>query len=158
MPDWRIALRGGLIYAGGDSIATLMTGEFLIQRALGIFLIGGTLYALEIPAYFRWIERRFGNSGRWNPLKKAVLAQAFFNPIWIARHLAFIKLFSSRWLEIDWQLLSLGLDSFLHIAPLGLLMNYVIQNRVPLNWRFLASASYSALMAVYLALSEVLFG
>ena len=157
MVDWRTALRGGLIYTSGDSIATLITGEFQIQRALGLFLVGSTLYAIEIPAYFRWIDRYFSVEVKWSSLKKAVLAQAFFNPIWIARHLAFIKLFSSHWQEINWRLLSLGLDSFLHIVPIGLLMNYVIQNRIPLKWRFLASASYSALMAIYFALSEVLF-
>ncbi len=158
MRNWRTALRGGLIYAGGDSIASALTGDFLLQRALGIFLIGSTLYAVEIPAYFRWLDKSFSQAGRWQPIKKAVLAQAFFNPIWIARHLAFVKLFSNRWREIDWRLLNLGTDSFLHILPIGLLMNYIIQNRVPLNRRFLASAAYSASMAVYFALSEVLFG
>lgn len=158
MPDWRTALRGGLIYASGDSIATLITGEFQLQRALGILIIGSTLYAAEIPAYFLWLDRTTGNTDRWSPLKRAVMAQAFFNPLWIARHLMFIRLFSSRWTEIDTQLLCIGLDSFLHIVPVGLPINYVIQNRIPLNWRFLASAFYSALMAIYFALSEVWFG
>ncbi len=158
LPDWRTALRGGLIYASGDTIATLISGEFLLWRAFGILFIGATLYATEIPSYFRWIDSRFGQPGRWNPLKKAVLAQAFFNPLWIARHLLFIRLFSGRWSELDWQLLGIGLDSFLHIVPVGLFMNYLIQNRVSLTWRFLASAFYSALMAIYFALSEVWFG
>lgn len=156
-PDWRTALRGGLIYASGDSIASLITGEFLAWRALGILIVGATLYATEISAYFRWIDKHFDNAGRWNPFKRAVLALAFFNPLWIARHLLFIRFFSDRWSEIDWQVLSIGMDSFLHIMPIGLLMNYLIQNRVPLNWRFLASALYSALMAIYFALSEVWF-
>ena len=156
--SWRNALRGGLVYATGDSIATLIGGEFLLPRALGVLVLGGTLYASEIPAYFRWIESRFSRSGRGNKIKRALLAQAFFNPLWIARHLAFIKLFSGRGSEIDWHLLAIGVDSFLHIVPIGLLMNYTIQNRVPLSWRFLASASYSAVMAIYFALSEVWFG
>jgi len=135
----------------------IVRNEFQLDRALGILIIGATLYATEIPTYFGWIDRRFAKDDRWNPLKKAVLAQAFFNPLWIARHLLFIRLFSGRWNEIDWQLLRIGLDSFLLILPIGLLMNYLIQNRVPLTWRFLASALYSALMAIYFALSEVLF-
>lgn len=158
MPDWRHAIRGGLIYASGDTIATLISGEFLIGRALGILVIGATLYAAEIPAYFRWLDKLYGRRGRWNRLKKALLAQAFFNPLWIARHLLFIRLFSARWSEIDLGLLSIGLDSFLHIVPVGLLMNYLIQNAVPLNWRFLASAAYSGLTAIYFSLSEVWFG
>lgn len=158
LPDWRTALRGGLIYAAGDTIATLIVGEFSPPRALGLLLVGATVYATEIPSYFRWIHSRFGLPGRWNSLKRALLAQAFFNPLWIARHLLFIRLFSARWSELNWQLLSIGLDSFLHIVPVGLLMNYLIQNRVPLTWRFLASAAYSALMAIYFALSEVWFG
>lgn len=155
---WQNAVRGGLIYATGDSIATLIGGEWLLPRALGIMLLGATLYATEIPAYFRWLETRFGGRRRGNAVSKALLAQAFFNPLWIARHLAFIRLFSGRWTEIDWHLLVIGLDSFLHIVPIGLLMNYLIQNGVPLRWRFLASALYSALTAIYFALSEVWFG
>lgn len=158
MINWNTALRGGLIYASGDSIATLITGDFLAQRALGVFTLGASLYAAEISAYFGWLDRRFGGPGLGNALKKAALAQAFFNPVWIARHLAFLKLCSARWADIDWRLLSLGMESFLHILPIGLLVNFLIQNSVPLHWRFLASASYSALTAVYLALSEVLFG
>ena len=147
-----------MIYASGDTIATSISGEIHLLRALGILLVGATLYATEIPSYFRWIDSRFHKRERWNRLKRAVLAQVFFNPLWIARHLLFIRLFSGRWNEIDWHLLNVGLESFLHIVPIGLLMNYLIQNRVPLNWRFLASASYSALMAIYFAMSEVWFG
>lgn len=156
--NWRNALRGGLVYATGDSIATLIGGEWLLPRALGVLILGGTLYATEIPAYFHWIENLVSRSVRYRAIKKALLAQAFFNPLWIARHLAFIRLFSGRWAEIDWHLLAIGLDSFLHIVPVGLLMNYLIQNRVPLHWRFLASALYSGLTAIYFALSEVWFG
>jgi hypothetical protein len=40
----------------------------------------------------------------------------------------------------------------------ALLANFAIQNRLPLRLRFVASALYSALMAVYYAASETLFG
>lgn len=153
MTDWRTALRGGLIYCGGDSAATLIAGEFLYGRALGLFLTGSLLYAWEIGAYFAWIERRAEQ-----PWLRALLAQAWFNPLWIARHLLLIRVFSGRWQAIDWDLLQIAWSSFWHIVPIGLLMNYLIQNRIALKWRFLASATYSALMAIYLALSEVWFG
>lgn len=158
MLDRRNALRGGLIYAGGDTIATWIGGEFMLGRAVGMLCVGALLYASEIPAYFAWLEQRFGQAGPWRGLKKAVMAQAFFNPLWIARHLLFIRLFSGRYGDIDFSLLRIGLESFLHIVPVGLCMNFLIQNAVPLTWRFLASASYSALMAIYFALSEVWFG
>jgi hypothetical protein len=38
-----------------------------------------------------------------------------------------------------------------------LVANYVIQNKISLQWRFLASAIFSGLMAVYYALSELFF-
>ncbi|MGR8979300.1 MAG: hypothetical protein ACU84H_04300 [Gammaproteobacteria bacterium] len=50
------------------------------------------------------------------------------------------------------------LDSFLYALPVALLINYVIQNAIRLTGRFLASAVFSSGMAVYYALSEVLFG
>ena len=156
--SWRNALRGGMVYATGDSLAALVLDQFDWLRMLGMLALGSTLYAIEIPAYFYWIERRYGNAGFTASAIKALLAQAFFNPLWIARHLVFIKVFSGCWREIDWRLLVIATNSFVHMLPIGLLMNYLIQNRVALNWRFFASALYSALTTLYFALGEVLFG
>lgn len=164
MPDkprlltWTNLLRGGLVYGSGDSAAACLLDQFQWPRLLGMVLLGATLYAVEIPAYFRWLERRFGRRGLAGALKKALMAQAFFNPLWIARHLAFIKLVSGNGADIGWHLLATATSSFAHMLPVGLLMNFLIQNRVPLNWRFFASASYSALTTLYFALGEVLFG
>ena len=41
--------------------------------------------------------------------------------------------------------------------PVSLIANYLIQNKVRLDWRFISSALFSALMAVYYALSETIF-
>lgn len=151
--QWRDARQGLLIYATGDAIAAWVTGEFQWTRLLGMMLVGGTVYALEIPNYFRWIARRAGGCG-WC---RSVLALLYFNPLWIARHLLFIRLFSGQWDAIGWELLRLGAWSFAANIPVSFIANYLIQNRVPPPWRFVGSAVFSALMAVYYALSGVLF-
>ena len=68
------------------------------------------------------------------------------------------RLFSGRPEAIDASLLTIGLTSFALNLPVALTANYLIQNRLPLRWRLTGSASFSALMAVYYALSEVWFG
>ena len=136
----------------------MLTDEFQFFRLIGMMFLGGTLYAIEIPWYFAWIERRFEKQGMASGIKRTLMAQAFFNPLWIARHLAFIKCFSGQFATIQWNLIGIGLDSFVHIAPYALLVNYAIQNFLPLSWRFLASAVFSTLTAIYYALSEVFFG
>lgn len=152
------AIQGGLIYATGDTLASVLTEQFQIQRMLGIFLVGASIYALEINSYFAWLDRRFEAQQSYAALKRGLMAQAYFNPLWIARHLAIILVLSGHWQALDWSVLALGLKSFMHALPFALLMNYLIQNTVPLRWRFPASALMSASMAVYYALSEVLFG
>ena len=154
----RNSLHGAIIYGLGDSCAALLADEFQFSRLIGMMFLGGTLYAIEIPWYFAWIERRFEKQGMVSGIKRALMAQAFFNPLWIARHLAFIKCFSGQFATIQWNLIGIGLDSFVHIAPYALLVNYVIQNFLPYSWRFLASAVFSTLTAIYYALSEVMFG
>ena len=149
-------IRGILIYSAGDTIAALMLGEFLLSRLVGIALISATIYAVEIPNYFRWIDYKT-RDGQFLSLKRTGLALLYFNPLWIARHLLFIKLFSFYWSEVNWGLLKIGLYSYLVNIPLSFLANYFIQNKVPLKWRFTASAIFSAFMAVYYALSAVLF-
>jgi len=49
-------LRGAIIYSSGDLIASLLLGEFSMYRLVGMIVLGATLYALEIPNYFAWIE------------------------------------------------------------------------------------------------------
>lgn len=152
-------LRGVLIYSAGDTAASLILSEFSLWRLLGMMAIGGTIYAFEIPNYFRWIDSRAaGQSGFRSSLHRTGLALAYFNPVWIARHLLFIAVVSGRWDQIDWNLLRLGLLSFSVNIPFTAGANYLIQNKLPLGWRFFASAVFSSLMAVYYALSRMLFG
>ena len=90
-------LRGAIIYSAGDTIASLLLGEFVWSRLLGMVFIGATVYAFEIPNYFHWIDKKTVNqSGISKTLRKTALAILYFNPIWIARHLFFIKLFSGH--------------------------------------------------------------
>ena len=151
-------LRGLLVYSTGDTAASLLLSEFSITRVAGMMAVGGFLYALEIPAYFRFIERRTASvHGVRGALCRTGLAMLYFNPLWIARHLLFIQVFSGNWDGVGWSLLRTGLYSFSVNVPIAFAANYLIQNRIPLGWRFLSSAVFSSLMAVYYALSQVLF-
>lgn len=121
-------------------------------------IVGATLYAIEIPNYFKWIDKRTSKlTGLQLTLTKTTLAIAYFNPLWIYRHLLFIKLFSGNFDEIQTDLIGVALLSFLVNIPISFIANYLIQNKVILQWRFLASATFSALMAIYYALSETIF-
>ena len=149
-------LRGLIIYAAGDTAAALLLHQFAWSRLAGMALVGGTLYALEVPAYFRWIDRRVPPAPHpRRRLARAALSLLYFNPLWIARHLLFIKLFSGLLPEVSWALLPVASRSFLLNIPISFVANYLIQNYVPARWRFVASALFSGLMAVYYALSAV---
>ncbi len=151
-------IRGAIIYSAGDTMAALLLNEFSWYRLMGMIFIGATLYAFEIPNYFNWIERKTKDfSNHKLTLAKTSLAIAYFNPIWIFRHLLFIKLFTGNLGQIDVSLLQIACWSFLVNIPISFIANYFIQNKVHLNWRFLASAIFSAVMAIYYALSETIF-
>ena len=147
-----------MIYSIGDTIAALLLNEFSIYRLLGMMLVGAIVYSFEIPNYFSWIDKV---TKSYDVMKKTLaktgLAIIYFNPIWIFRHLAFIKLFSGGYEQIDRGLLLIAFYSFLANIPISLIANYLIQNKVKLDWRFIASALFSALMAIYYALSETIF-
>ncbi len=151
-------LKGLLVYGIGDSIAAIILGEFQFYRLLGIVLIGATVYAFEIPNYFNWIESKTVSlSGFKKSFYKTMLALLYFNPLWIFRHLIFIKLFSNDLNFSFKNILIISLYSFLVNIPISIFGNFIIQNKIKLNQRFLASAIFSALMAIYYALSETLF-
>ena len=117
-----------------------------------MIILGGSLYALEIPNYFKWIDKKASTT-----FKRTLLAIAYFNPLWIARHLFFLNLFSSGTESIGIYLFELGFYSFLTNIPISFLANHVIQNKISLQYRFTASAIFSSLMAIYYALAETLF-
>jgi hypothetical protein len=156
--NWKTSLTGALIYLSGDSIAALITGQFSLFRALGILLVGASFYAIEIQTYFAWIEKKMKNlPDRNRKVYKTFLALLYFNPLWIARHMVFIALFSGKLPDMDTQVLWLALTGFVYNIPVSVLANYLIQNVVSLHWRFPASASFSGLMAIYYSLIPVLF-
>ena len=151
-------LKGAVIYSAGDTIAALLLNEFSIYRLAGMIFLGATIYAFEIPNYFAWIDKKtISYNGIKKTLAKTGLAIAYFNPLWIARHLFFIKLFSGNYDQINSTLLLIAFWSFLANIPVSFMANYLIQNNAKLDWRFLASAIFSAIMAIYYALSETIF-
>jgi len=151
-------LKGLLVYSIGDSIAAILLGEFQLTRILGVILIGATLYAFEIPNYFNWIESKTKTKvGRNKSLQKTVLALLYFNPLWIFRHLLFLKIFSFEFGFSMTNLFIVSFYSFLVNIPISIFANFIIQNKIKLKNRFLASAIFSALMAIYYALSETIF-
>ena len=156
-------IKGGLIYSAGDTIAVLITNgadfsDLNWIRILGILLIGATIYTLEIPNYFKWIDRKVPTSGtQKNAFLRASMAMLYFNPIWIARHILFIQILSGAFESIGWGLFYTGLISFVVNIPVSLIANYLIQNKVSLKHRFLASAIFSGIMAIYYSLSEAWF-
>lgn len=123
-----------------------------------MMFVGATFYAFEIPNYFDWIVKKTEHlKGLKATLTKTGLAIMYFNPLWIARHLLFIKLFSGEMEAIGWNLMQIALWSFVVNIPISFIANYIIQNRFKLKWRFLGSAIFSAIMAIYYALSETIF-
>jgi hypothetical protein len=143
---------GLVIYAAGDSAAALLRNQYSVGRMLGVMLAGALVYSLEVPRWFRWIDRRTANlSGVVRAVSRTGLALLYFNPLWIARHLLLLHAFSQEWDAIAWSLLRTGALSWLVNVPLALLGNFVVQTLVPLRYRFFGSALFSALMAVYYA-------
>ncbi len=156
---WRNVKNGVLIYSLGDTIATLITGEFSITRILGMAFLGATVYALEIPNWFlnidRWTEKT--KAGLKRNILRVGYSLLYFNPLWIARHMFFIALFSGEWEKISWGLLTAGGLSFLMNVPLSIVGNYVIQNKISFQWRYVASSIFSSFMAISYAMGAVWF-
>ncbi len=153
------SLSGLFIYTAGDTLAAYLLDEFSISRLLGMAILSSTLYSLEIPAYFKWIDTKYPNTQQFfsDKLKRAALVVIFFNPLWIARHLSFIYLFTGNWQAINLSLLNISLLSFLINMPLSFCCNYLMQNHLALKWRYSVSSLYAAILTVYYAMSEQLF-
>jgi hypothetical protein len=159
-------LAGLFIYTIGDTVAALLLGEYSILRVLGISFVGVFIYRVEILFYFEWLKNHYPSSfsspwygkNSFISWKKTLLAVLYFNPLWIARHLVFIKLFSGQFQQINTELLVISFWAFAANLPFSLPANFFIQNKFSIKWRFAGSAVFSAIMTIYYALSEVIFG
>jgi len=164
-------ITGMLIYGVGDTIAALLSGEFVLLRLIGMSFVGALIYGAEIPYYFRWVDKRTQNhkaqeknlkssEGKhknllvlrqpWKrSLHRTLLAMLYFNPLWVMRHLVFITLFSGAIDSVSLSLFHVALHSFLIAIPITATANLFIQNIIPLTYRFMASAFFSCSMAIY---------
>ena len=160
-----------LIYGVGDTIAALLSGEFVLLRLIGMSLVGALIYGAEIPHYFRWVDEKTqdhkaqekhlkSSEGKrenlpvlrqyWKrSLHRTLLAMLYFNPLWVTRHLVFIAFFSGVVDSISLSLFYVALHSFLIAIPITATTNLFIQNIIPLTYRFMASAFFSCSMAIY---------
>ncbi len=156
----RDVVAGLLIFGIGDSIAALIAGQQSAGRLVGVSLTGALLYGLEVPHYFRWIARRTANDLRVRAaLLRTVLAIAYFNPLWIARHLALLAVWQGRWVvDPPWMLLETSARIFATALPVTLIANLLIQNVVPLRYRFIASSLFSCAMAIFYPIAEAWLG
>jgi hypothetical protein len=86
-----------------------------------------------------------------NWLGRTLGAILYFNPLWIIRHMLFIRLGSNPSSLLTagaWRDCAIvGAKSFLLNLPISFTGNYIIQMRMPLRWRFLASSIMSAILA-----------
>lgn len=173
---------GFFVYAIGDFLAQLILNNFSLTRSIGLGIIGASIYAIEIPIWFRFIENvriklknkkkrkniflKIDNNldYKFSPISKMLLATLYFNPLWVARHMFFIKLFSFIENGGSFNIL----DTFLEIIPLAnisftstiiivFIGNYIIHNKIALKYRFIGNAIFSSLLAMYYAISIVLF-
>lgn len=151
---------GGIVFMIGDSIASLLTHDFSVIRALCVSLLGGILYAFEIKLFFNWIDsfiKRFKKQKVKKRFIKATIVLLYFNPLWIARHLCLLLIFSGKFSQINVSLLKVSLLSFVINIPISILANYYIQNKILMKDRFVASALFSGLMAIYYSMSSLWF-
>lgn len=156
----RNRIAGFIIYPLGDLIAQIILGEVHVLRVFTMALAGGLIYAFEIPLWFGWINRTFNH---WFP--RTLAAIVYFNPLWIMRHILLIRasinpnvltsgsLFIAV-LQTSWNS---ALTSFTGAILISFVGNYIIQNMIRLERRFIASSIFSGLMAIYYAISESFF-
>jgi hypothetical protein len=170
-----ITLLGGLVYRFEIPRWFLTLDNWslppeLLQRANlkgpAIFSLKGM--ALHLVKPFITMEandtKRPIMPGHLNWLGRTIGGMAYFNPLWIARHIFFIYLathhfqFETNPVSVVGDCLKVGCQSFITNLPLSLLGNYVIQEKLPSDLRFAGSATLSAVMASLYAIEYWFFG
>lgn len=171
---------GWCLYPLGDLIGQLLLGKFNLHRLLAMVLMGGLIYSHEIPFWFKWLDgikckRSQSSSAKLllresedgelslNWLGRTLGAVLYFNPLWIARHVALINLATNDFhltlpLEVALiEFLKIGVKSFVFNLPISMTGNFIIQQKLPLKYRFAGSATLSGILSVAYGVEYFLF-
>ncbi|MEB3286248.1 MAG: hypothetical protein VKJ04_01970 [Vampirovibrionales bacterium] len=175
-----------ILYSAADFVAQLIVGEFYPWRLVVLSLVGISVYRVEIPRWFSWIENfrldeaalskrpwlggvmahcpnsdeRLPHSGsyRLKPIFKGICSTLYFNPLWIARHMLVLEL-ATHPAKIKLGLaalmaycLLLGAKAFVINAPLSVCLNYILQNKIALRYRFIGSVFVSGFFGILYSL------
>lgn len=172
-----------VLYPAGDGIAQLILGEVSITRLLALALVGGLVYQAETPRWFRWLDQWRPSPAmaqqwpwRWltqpvhphqaqyrlNWIGRMLGSMSFFSPPWILRHMLILKLSTTPWHQIALasalpELWLAACKSFLTNLPISIVGNYIIQARLPLQYRFWGSICMSGIMGIAFALAYRFF-
>ena len=160
-----------LIYPFGDVVAQLILGELSLWRFLSLCFLAFAFYIWEIPKWFNMLDSVKTEKSnlitklfltkdfRLNWLGRTFGAIAYFNPLWIARHMFFISLSKVScfclfgFVGLISSSLVLGVKSFLANLPISIIGNYIIQVKLKSEYRFLGSVLLSSFMAICYALA-----
>lgn len=146
-----------LAYPAGDAVAQMILGGFNPFRSLALLFTAAFFYSIEIPKWFGMLEKYYPS-----PLGKTIGAVFYFNPLWIARHMLAIK-FGESCFNLSILLkeiplcLMLGLKSFLANIPISFIGNYIVQVKVPFQYRFLGSVILTGILAIAYAFAYKFF-
>lgn len=135
-----------------DLLVQLSMHEFNAMRLVTVALAGGLVYRREIPTWFLQLDL-----ANLSGVGRTIGSLVYFNPLWIARHMLFIKIATSSWAEITsgalvFVALLIGIKSFLLNLPLSFAGNYIIQTKLPVDIRYLGSIVLSGLLAIIYAM------
>ena len=83
------------------------------------------------------------------------MTATYFNPLWIARHMCFIYLLNQQ--ALNGAILGAAWLSFLYGMPVSAAVNFLIQNKINITYRFIASSLFSGCMAIFYAVSTMIF-
>lgn len=163
-----------IVYPLGDLIAQLILSEFNLFRSLALLLTAALIYRLEIPKWFNILDNLkiktlntftsifFNAEKSLNWCGKTIGAIFYFNPLWIARHMFIIKLGMASFVLANpihdfITCLSTGGKSFLVNLPLSIAGNFIVQAKLPLNYRFLGSVILTSIFAIAYAVAYKFF-
>lgn len=164
-----------LLYPISTFIGQWISNDFHYGSLLTLTLAAVLFYQWEIPMFFKAVEEYrasdklysklklfFNEEKAINPIGKTAAATLYFNPLWISRHMIFITLgavplASINWIELIDTSIRKGSMSFLVTMPVVLIGNYIVQNKISLEKRFLGNAVLSGILVLAYAIGYKFF-
>lgn len=144
-------------YGGAALIEQATSGHGIKWTFVGGMALVGSYYSQEVFSIYKYVHEHVPADTQWGKIKRVLITNFTFNPLFFnPRHVALTRLVAGEaFLGCQGTFLR-GFGMWAGALPFTTAIDYLINNKVPMKYKFLAIEAANLVWATYAAMVSLL--